>query len=417
MNKDLIHHELLKDLRKGRNCYYVCINRTTHWYNNLRKIDENKIIDKNSIVLFTEDYGGIFYPFSNYFGVNYKMSDFRLLTFEEYDYYIVKGNKKYVDNIKEEDKSSQSYTKGAIVYPTYEGVKRYSDQFSNSISGEVLRISNYKDWISVKWSNNKGNSYPENCITTDFNKSVYVTHRKKYRPKSKFDENLPENTVKEIWLNVGNNIDDVLSFTRGTIVECFLFKDSKQGESFWYEFSNHYSMSRFDECVKMFKDDYWVNYKLKESDLIDCLKDYPIDIAQHYYDLCIKYCNTCKSKILTSMQDQNAYGFTWNMEPEGFDWYTVRINKNFKAYDEHFKKTSKVENENTPEPKWSYKHDMFNKDNVSELSVHAVSYTHEDTKDSLEGEPKVTQPKMKRFKENKTVRHVKKVSVEVNVKR
>lgn len=432
MNKDLVHHELLKDLNRGRNSYYVCINKTTHWIGNTSTVDKKKIINKNSIVLYTGNFNEAMHPFGNIFSTNYKMSDFRVLTYEEYDYYIVKGNKKYVGGAKEEVKSSQSFPEGSIVYPTYESVNNYSFQFSNSVSGEVLKMSEYQDWIEVKWSNDKKNSYPKNCITTDFNKSVYVTNRSEYRPKSKFNGNLPDNIVKEIWLNVINKASGVDSFIKGNIAGCFSFAESKRGEDFWYEFSKYYNVSRFDECIKMFEktnkpkdetielsDDYWINYKLKESDLTGSLKDCPIIIAQHYYNLCIKFCETPKNQILNGIQNSPTFGFSWHMLPEGFDWSEVRNFNDFDSYYKHFGK-SNTENDNSIDVDTKIEslkpvlHDGFwvvDEDEYNEILKSTTSKTTQEVKSNI------TQPVMKRFQKNKTARPVRKVSIEVNVKR
>lgn len=237
----------LLSIPANKKYFYKCINTTTHWFGDTSKIEEHKIIHKNEIVFSESKDEIIIHPFNNHFGTNYKISDFKRLSQEEYDCYI----------LKEESKKK---------------------------------------------------------------------------------------------------------------VEEKLIKESEIDES-------------------------WKTYKLKESDLKGCLKGYPLEIAQYYYDQCVKYgtlndkgfitnsCNSgCDRLLLNAIQYHNTAGFTWVLDTT-VDWREIRVDRNFSSYYKKYPKETTESDEELIKSSEFYEHLTYN---AVEIIYKHLKYSKLDYKTRLE---------------------------------
>jgi hypothetical protein len=84
-------------------------------------------------------------------------------------------------------------------------------------------------------------------------------------------------------------------------------------------------------------------YKVKKSDLIGNIKDFPIEIVQkmvdYQYEQTGKYNISVFQKCCTS--DRYAGGFTWGATTEGYQFWCKVVGGEFKVFFEKYPKTMK----------------------------------------------------------------------------
>lgn len=84
-----------------------------------------------------------------------------------------------------------------------------------------------------------------------------------------------------------------------------------------------------------------MNYKVKESDLIGEIKDFPIEVVQKMVDYQVEQGNEADVEAFQQSRDRGRLdkGFKWKKTPEGYDfWVKVIERKNFDLFFEKYPK-------------------------------------------------------------------------------